>query len=435
MSAARPDALCRDCGWAGAAAGRVPRCPACHSPRVVRHPELHDLAIAHLDCDAFYATVEKRDDPSIRDRPVIVGGGRRGVVLACCYIARMYGVASAMPMFQARKLCPGAVAVPPDMRKYARVGHEVRDLMRATTPLVEPLSIDEAFLDLSGTERVHRGSPAETLARLARRIESEIGVTASIGLSYNKFLAKLSSNLDKPRGFAVIGRTEALAVLEPLPVRAIWGVGRSLGARLAEDGILTVGALRVIPERDLIARYGAIGRRLAQFSRGEDDRRVEPDGVAKSVSAEETFERDLRDRVLLARALWPLCEEVSARLKKAEIAGRTVTLKLKSARFQLRTRRRRLAEPTQLAEILYRVASALLEPEADGTPFRLIGVGCADLGPAAGADPIDLLDPGVERRARAERALDRVRGKLGARGVVKGGGFRAEVRRRPGGAG
>ena len=271
------------------------RCPACGSPRLLWHPELHRLAIAHLDCDAFYAAIEKRDDPSLADKPVIVGGGKRGVVSTACYIARIHGVHSAMPMFQALKLCPGAVVIPPAMEKYAAVGREVRALMLELTPLVEPISIDEAFLDLSGTERLHRASPARSLVRLALRIEQEIGITVSIGLSFNKFLAKIASDLNKPRGFSVIGKAEAVAFLRDKPVGLIWGVGRKTQERLAADGIRTIGTLQGMSEADLARRYGVIGLRLARLARAEDSRAIDPHGGAKSISAETTLETDVSD--------------------------------------------------------------------------------------------------------------------------------------------
>ncbi len=424
-------ALCRDCD-APIAAEPPPRCPACGSPRLVAHPELESLAIAHIDCDAFYASVEKRDDPSIVDRPVIVGGGRRGVVAACCYIARTYGVRSAMPMFRALEACPDAVVIRPAMKKYTSVGREVRALMRETTPLVEPLSVDEAFLDLSGTERLHGGSPARTLCRLARRIERQVGITASVGLSYNKFLAKVASDLDKPRGFAVIGRREARAFLADRPVSLIWGAGPALQRRLAADGLTSIGQLQTMDEATLIARYGAMGRRLFRFARGEDDRGVVPDRPAKSVSAETTFETDVADREQLKARLWRLCETVAGRLKGAELAASTVTLKLKTARFRLRTRSRRLSGPTQLAESIYRASSSLLETEADGTPFRLIGVGVSGLSRDFAGHQPDLLDPAEARHARVEQAIDAVRARLGADAIGKGRGLLPN-RRKPSG--
>ncbi|HYB10806.1 MAG TPA: DNA polymerase IV [Alphaproteobacteria bacterium] len=417
--------LCRECFTQPVSepAPVLKRCSHCGSPRIVAHPELDFLCIAHIDCDAFYASVEKRDDPKLRDKPVIVGGGTRGVVSAACYVARIDGVRSAMPMFKALKLCPNAVVIRPNMRKYQTAGREVRRLMLETTPLVEPLSIDEAFLDLSGTERLHHGSPARTLARLARRIEDEIGITVSIGLSYNKFLAKIASDLDKPRGFSAIGRAEAVAFLASRSVSFIWGVGKALQRHLNRDGIYTIGQLSQMDETELIARYGAIGRRLARFARGEDGRTVEPRQPAKSISAETTFDADLRSTEALKAELWPLCETVARRLKKSELAGRTITLKLKTADFRLLTRSRTLDAPTQLAEVLFRAALPLLEAEATGRAYRLIGIGAAMFGPAADADPPDLLDPGAEKRAQVERAMDAVRAKLGSDSIVKGRGF------------
>jgi len=419
-------ALCRDCArsLAAEARGGRQRCPHCGSPRLISHPELDELAVAHLDCDAFYASVEKRDDPRLRDQPVIVGGGKRGVVSAACYVARIYGVRSAMPMFKALKLCPEATVIRPDMRKYQAVGREVRRLMLETTPLVEPLSIDEAFLDLSGTEQLHHGSPALTLARLARRIEKVIGITVSIGLSYNKFLAKVASDLDKPRGFSVIGRHEAKAFLAEKPVSLIWGVGRALRERLEADGLHCIGQLAAIEETDLIARYGSIGRRLYSFARGEDARAVDPDSPAKSISAETTFDDDLSEPDALRAELWPLCETVSARLKRSSLAGRTVTLKLKGADFRILTRSRTLAAPTQLAEALFQSALPLLEAAAKGRRFRLIGIGASQFVPSADADQPDLLDPDSGRARAVERAMDAVRTKLGRDAIVKGRGFR-----------
>jgi len=383
-------ALCRDCGTLAPAVPAERRCGHCGSPRLVRHPELAELSLAHIDCDAFYATVEKRDNPALLDRPVIVGGGRRGVVLACCYVARLSGIRSAMPMFKALEACPEAVVVPPDMGKYREVSRQVRALMETTTPLVQPISIDEAFLDLAGTERLHGGPPARTLALLAGRIEREVGITVSIGLSYNKFLAKLASDLDKPRGFASIGRADALDFLAPRPVGLLWGVGQALQQRLARDGIGTIGELRQRSERDLVARYGSIGRRLYRFSRGEDDRAVVTDAPTKSVSVETTFERDLREREALAAELRALADDLARRLAAHGLAAGGVVLKLKTSRFKIVTRSRALADPTQRAEVLYRAALPLLEEAADGTAFRLIGIGSDRLADAAKADPPDL---------------------------------------------
>jgi DNA polymerase-4 len=400
-------------------------CPVCGSHKLLRHPELDALSIAHIDCDAFFAAIEKRDNPALEDKPVIVGGGQRGVVSTCCYIARLYGVHSAMPMFKALKACPDAVVIKPEHSKYAAEGYRIRDMMRDVTPLVEPLSIDEAFLDLTGTSRLHGASPALTLLRLQRRIREEVGITVSVGLSFNKFLAKTASDLDKPHGFAVIGRAEAPDFLAKRPVRAIYGVGPAFAARLERDGIRTLADIRRHGDRDLARRYGEMGYHLARLARGEDTRRVQPERERKSVSCETTFNADYDDRETLEKQLWRLCVRVSDQMKAKGISGLVVTLKLKSSDFRTRTRRRTLKEPSQLADTLFRVGRELLAPEVDGTRYRLIGIGFSGLKEAVG-DSGDLLDPNALRRATAERAMDRARAKFGGNAVVKGIGFRAK---------
>jgi DNA polymerase IV len=413
--------LCRDCGAHSAPLTVLERCAECGSPRLVAHDELADLAVAHIDCDAFYATVEKRDRPELAELPVIVGGGQRGVVLTCCYVARIYGVHSAMPMFKALAACPQAVVIRPDMAKYREVGRAVRAEMRRLTPLVEPISIDEAFLDLGGTERLHGAAPAQLLATLARRVESTLGVTVSIGLSYNKFLAKIASDLDKPRGFAVIGRGEAVRFLADKPVGMLWGVGAALQRRLAADGIAVIGQLAARDEHELAARYGRIGLRLARLARAEDDRAVEPLSTARSISAETTFAHDEADAATLARTLWPLCETVAQRLKQSALAAGTVTLKLKTADFRIRTRAHRLADPTQLAQPLFDMAARLLAHEADGTTrFRLIGVGADRLVDAGAADLPTLFDHAAGGERRLAEAVDTIRARHGADAVRRG---------------
>jgi DNA polymerase-4 len=387
---------------------------------LLRHDEIEELSIAHVDCDAFYATIEKRDDPSLADKPVIVGGRRRGVVLTACYVARTFGVRSAMPMFEARRLCPHASIVRPDMEKYARVAREVRALMLRLTPLVEPVSIDEAFMDLSGTARLHGMSPAKALAGFAEEVENELRITVSIGLSCNKFLAKIASDLDKPRGFAVLGSAEAARFLAPKPVSLIFGVGRIAEQRLAKDGLNTVGDLQRAGERELRRRYGAEGARLARLAHGLDNRPVRAEREAKSISAETTFDRDLADFRSLELRLWRLSEKVSARLKASALAGATITLKLKSADFRIRTRAHSLDRPTQLAARIFAVGRELLAPEADGMLFRLIGIGVSGLCEADGADFADLLD---RRTAEAEQAMDRLRRRFGDDAVIRGLAF------------
>ena len=387
---------------------------------MIRHDELNELAIAHIDCDAFYATIEKRDDPSLAAEPVIVGGGKRGVVAAACYVARTFGVRSAMPMFEALRLCPQARVVRPNMEKYARAGREVRQMMFALTPLVEPLSIDEAFLDLAGTERLHGLPAAKVLAGFAIEVEKKLAITVSIGLSCNKFLAKIASDLDKPRGFAVLGASEAQKFLAPKPVSFIFGVGKVSATRLARDGFHCIADLQRTSEVEMARRYGDEGRRLARLARGIDERKVSADRETKSVSSETTFERDISDFRSLERILWGLAEEVSARLKSKDLAGSTVTLKLKTSDFKIRTRARSLESPTQLAGRMFAAARNLLEREADGTRFRLLGVGMSALDAADQADPADLVDG---RAAQAEHAVDSVRARFGDDAVVRGLAF------------
>ena len=415
------DGFCRDC--LGPVGETSQRCPNCRGPRLLRHPELHGLSIAHIDCDAFYAAVEKRDNPDLKDKPVIVGGGVRGVVSTACYVARIRGVRSAMPMFKATKLCPDAVIVKPDMAKYAAAGRDVRALMLKLTPLVEPLSIDEAFLDLTGTARLHGMSPALLLARLARAIEKEIGISASVGLSYNKYLAKVASDLEKPRGFSVIGRAEAKAFLAPRPVSLIWGVGKSFREQLAKDGIIRIGELQAMDKIELMRRYGVMGARLYHLSRGEDARDVSPDEEVKSISAETTFNTDIRDVAELERILWRLAEKVSRRAKAGGLAGETVTLKLKTADFKIRTRNATLADPTLLAGRIFEAASPLLVREATGAAFRLIGVGISHLVEARAESESATLDAKLAARAKAEMAMDRLRNRFGRAAIERGIAF------------
>jgi len=410
--------FCRDC-LTGQPAG-IRRCRACGSPRVLFHAELYQLTLAHIDCDAFYASVEKRDNHELADKPVIIGGGKRGVVSTACYIARIHGVRSAMPMFKALEACPQAVVIKPDMEKYVRVGRQVRTLMQELTPLVQPLSIDEAFLELKGTERLHHDPPARILAKFARRVEQEVGITVSVGLSYCKFLAKVASDLQKPRGFSVIGAAEALDFLKDRPVTLIWGVGKAFAATLERDGIRTIGQLQTMEETTLMKRYGTMGQRLFRLSRGQDERTVDIDEEAKSVSSETTFNDDLCDYDDLVTHLRRLSEQVAHRLRKADIAGQTVVLKLKTADFKSRTLNRRLESPTRLADRIFRTGMQLLDKETDGTKFRLIGIGVSDLSNPDRADPPDLIDTQATRRAAAEAAINTLRDKFGKATVETG---------------
>ena len=410
-----PTCFCRDCLYDLAFAAR--RCGECGSPRLVRHQGLAALTLAHIDCDAFYATVEKRDNPEIADKPVIIGRGKRGVVSAACYIARTFGVRSAMPMFKALALCPSAVVVRPDMAKYVRVGREVRHAMQALTPLVEPLSIDEAFLDLAGTQRVHGMIPAKVLARFAQQIERDIGITVSVGLSCNKFLAKIASDLDKPRGFATLDQDEARAMLAERPVGFIFGVGPATQEKLIQRGFRTIADLQRADEIDLMKQFAAEGRRLWRLARGIDDRPVVPDRGAKTISNETTFDTDIRDFATLEKTLWRLCEKVSSRLKSSDLSGLTITLKLKTADFRQRTRSQSIHAPTQLAAKIFATTREMLAKEIDGTAFRLMGAGVSALRPGSAADDTDMLD---RRSAHAERAIDDLRRKFGQAAVIRG---------------
>ena len=408
--------LCRDCG---ARAGSGPVCAACGSRRIVRHPQIFDLHIAHIDCDAFFASCEKRDRPELAARPVVVGGGTRGVVAAACYVARMYGIRSAMPMFKAHAACPDLVVIKPDFAKYVAASRQIRAMMEDLTPLVQPLSIDEAVLDLRGTADLHGAPPAVMLARLAMRVEREVGVTISIGLAHNRLMSKIAAGRDKPRGFCVIG-DEAAEILAPESVRRLPGVGPALEKKLAALGLARLGQLQGLSEGEARRMLGPDGWELCERARGIDHRAVDPRRETKSISAETTFETDLADGEALERKLWFLCEKLARRLREAGFAAGGVTLKLKTAQFASRTRAQRLPSPTQLPDRLFAAARALLAREVDGTRFRLIGIGASSLLPGESADQPDLADPDSQKAVAAQKAIDALRAKFGAGSVVKG---------------
>lgn len=420
--------LCRDCdNWSDTLRQR---CNACGSARLVTHRNLGALTIAHIDCDAFYAAIEKRDNPELRDKPVLVGGGKRGVVSTCCYIARLHGVRSAMPMFKALKACPEAVVVRPRYDAYVAASRQIRQMLQQLTPLVQMISIDEGYLDLSGTARVLQARPAEALSRLARQVEEEIGITISIGLSENKFLAKTASELDKPRGFAALSLADAPDFLAPRPVSFLHGVGPQLAKKLERAGYARIGALQTAETRDLIGQFGETGLWLAQRAHGIDNRAVHATSERKSVSAERTFETDIGDLTHLEDRLWQVCEETAARAKQNGVEGATITLKLKSADFKSITRSVTLPTPTQLAQTLFRAARPVLAREVDGSrKFRLIGIGISHLQDAKG-DTKDLIDPKIEKRAAAERASDLAKSKFGKGAVVSGRAIRLAQQRK-----
>jgi DNA polymerase-4 len=409
--------LCRDCYTVTDSGSR---CPACGEGRLVQHRSLLSLTIAHVDCDAFYASVEKRDRPDLAARPVIVGGGTRGVVTAACYVARMYGVRSAMPMFKALKACPDAVVIKPDFAKYSAASRQVRGLMNALTPLVQPLSIDEAVLDLAGTEALHGAPPAVVLARFAKTVEQQVGITVSIGLAANRLMAKLAAGRGKPRGFTVIDAEEAAALLAPEPVRLLPGIGAAMARKLEAMGITRLGQLQALADRDALRKLGDDGPALVRRALGLGSRIVDPSREAKSVSAEVTFDRDLSDPRDLEQHLWRLCEKLAGRLRGHELAAGGVVLKLKTSRFALRTRAARLASPTVLPDRLFSSARELLAKEASGTAFRLIGIGANPLVPLATADLGDLADFATPRLAAAQAAIDALRGRFGIAAISRG---------------
>ena len=413
--------LCRDCvSWD--ITNEKTTCGFCGSPNLINHDEINHLNIAHVDCDAFYASIEKRDNKSLVDKPLIIGGGSRGVVATACYIARIYGVHSAMPMFKALKACPNAVVIKPNMNKYLHVSKLIRQLMLEATPLVEPISIDEAFLDLSGTERLHQSSPAETLVRLASKIYNELGITVSIGLSYNKFLAKVASDLNKPKGFSIIGKKEAKTFLSERSISDVIGVGKQLQTRLVRDGISQIKHLQNKDVAKLVQKYGKIGVRLSSFSNGIDPRPVNPTSIVKSISTETTFNIDITGFKNLKPILWTLCEKLSSRMKNKSKSGKVITVKFKTSDFKTFTRRQTLHNPTQLAEILYKTTYGVIKKEAEKS-FRLLGLSVSDLYGAEDGDHNDFLDLKFNKAKSIEETIDNLRAKLGDDIIKKGRSF------------
>ena len=421
--------MCRHCQADGRTGGELTgldgssgRCPSCARPGLTHHRELFALTIAHIDCDAFYAAVEKRDNPALAGKPVIIGGGKRGVVATACYVARTRGVRSAMPMFKALEACPEAVVIKPNMAKYSAVGKQVREAMEALTPLVQPLSIDEAFLDLGGTQAVHRRPPALVLRDFQQEVEQRLGISVSVGLAYKKLMAKIASDLQKPRGFSVLGQHDGPAFLAEQPVSILWGVGKVTVASMNRRGIYKVGDLLPLSEEALFRHYGAWGKRLYAYARGLDSRAVIEEAKSKSVSNETTFNEDLSRQDDLEGKLWPLCEKLSYRLKDQGLAAKTLTLKLKDSRFRSISRSHTLSDATASAERIYSEACSLLKPEVGpGKAYRLIGIGSAGFVPIEQGDPLDLISGPSDKRRDLERALDEVRAKLGRDAPIRRG--------------
>ena len=410
--------VCRECF--STFYSKVLYCPSCESLNVISHKEIEKLDIAHVDCDAFYASIEKRDNPKLKNSAVIIGGGKRGVVSTACYLARIKGVRSAMPMFKALKLCPNAIIIKPNMSKYKDASKKIHNLMNQMTPLTEPISLDEAFLDLSGTKKLHKKIPAVLLAELSKKISQEVGISVSIGLSYNKFLAKICSELDKPKGFSLLGKSEAKKFLNDRPVEILWGVGKTLKRKLNDDGIITIGQIKEIDIQEIINRYGSIGSHIYSLSQGNDLRRVIPQRPIKSISHEITFENDINNKEILKKKLWLLCEKVSKRSKEKGLGGQTITLKLKTKEFKLISRSCKIEEPTQIGELIFQHSKALLDRENDKIKYRLIGVGISNLKDSELCDLYDLVNISKTKNAKIEYAIDDIRNKFGQDLIKKG---------------
>lgn len=363
--------------------------------------------------DAFYASIEQRDRPELRGRPVIVGADPkgRGVVSAASYEARVFGVRSAMPISKAARLCPHGVFLPVDMDKYARVSDEIMAILSGFSPLVEPVSIDEAFVDLTGTGSLF-GAPPEAVREIKERIRQRTGLTASAGLASNKFIAKIASELHKPDGLVVVPPGREPAFLAPLPIERLWGVGRATARSLAALGIATIGQLQRLPRATLVRRLGDHGADLHDLAFGHDDRPVEPWTAPKSMGAETTFERDTDDGALLERTLRAHAERVARELRAGGVAASRVTLKLRFADFETITRSH-TGDPTQDGLELYRRAATLLARERRVQRVRLIGVSASSLGPP-GTGQLGLLDPSAVRREQLARAVDGITDRFGS---------------------
>ncbi|MBL6604956.1 MAG: DNA polymerase IV [Alphaproteobacteria bacterium] len=421
--------LCRAClgsGYVGMAE-RPKSCIECGSEALVLHDELFSLSLAHIDCDAFYCSVEKRDNPTLVDRPVIVGGEQRGVVAAACYIARRYGIRSAMPTWQAKRACPELVIIKPRMAVYQTIGRQIREMMLGLTPLVQPLSIDEAFLDLAGTQKLHHASPALSLARLQKHIKTELGLTVSIGLAANKSLAKIASDQDKPNGFYVIGAVEAKSWLEKRPASLLFGLGKSQMAKLKSAGVNTCGDIVNLPAGRQHSLFGSDALRLVNLASGIDERPVVPHSRAKSISSETTFSTNISELDMLLAKAEILSAKVSRQLKAKRRAAIRVTVKLKFPTHRLITRSRMLAAPSQMHHDIFAAATDLLRAETgNGKSYRLLGVGVElseqDIAEADAAPTslLDLVDEGRQKKNKLEVVIDQLHEKLGD-DVVKTG--------------
>ena len=413
--------ICRDCFVL--LNKNVTRCKECKSPRLIFNSDIEGLTIAHLDCDAFYASIEKRENPELKNLPVIVGGGPNGVVTTCCYIARISGVRSAMPMFKAKLLCPQAIVIKPRMKLYKKVSLEIKEILYSVTPLVQFVSIDEAFIDLKGTRRLHKKFPAALLAQIAKQIEENLGITVSIGLSFNKFFAKIGSDLEKPRGLSIVGISDARNILQTKKISILRGVGKKNLEKLRNNGITFIRDLKKYDKRELENNYGALGRRLWYFSRGYDDSRVEPKQIPKSISKEITFDTCSSDTNYIRFRLWEMCEVVSVRLKESDLRTKHLTLKIKPNKSNALTLAVNLETPTNLAELLYQASILLLKKFNTDTEVKLVGISLKSLSKRDdNKTNFNLFDKETSQlnSESAEKAMDSIRKKFGKGSIFKG---------------
>jgi len=372
----------------------------------------------HVDLDAFFAAIEQRDRPELRGRPVVVGVGTRhdrGVVSAASYEARRYGVHSAMPLRTAAALCPEAAFVPVDGRKYGLVSRQVMDILRRYTPAVEPISIDEAFLDVAGSEALH-GSPVHIARAIKAAIRDELRLSASVGVATSKLVAKVASDLEKPDGLVVVADGEEAAFLAPLPITRLWGVGERTAATLTDYGVRTIGDLAGLPDDLLARRFGRQGPLLAQRARGIDRSPVAAADPARSVSHEHTFAVDTADPELIERTLLALSEGVAARLRAGRVRARTVAVKVRDSAFVTISRQRTLGEPTDQTEAVFQAALELARPQLRGIRVRLLGVAASHLEESR---QLSLFEPSEDRRSRVTEAADEIRRRFGSKAILR----------------
>jgi DNA polymerase-4 len=389
--------------------------------------------ILHVDMDAFYASVEELDDPGLVGQPVVVGGtpDGRGVVAAANYAARRYGIHSAMPAARARRLCPQAVFIRARMDRYVEVSRALRGIFARYTPLLEPLSLDEAFLDVTSSLRLF-GDGLAIGRRIKEEIRAELGLVASVGVAPNKFLAKLASDLDKPDGLVVVPTDAIEAFLEPLPVSRLWGVGKVSNRDLAELGVHTIGDLRRLPEALLVSRFANTAAHWARLARGIDDRRVVPDRDAKSISHETTFATDIDDPEILPSWLLELTEQVATRLRRQGLRGKTVFIKVRYADFHTVTRSESLDAPSNVTRELYVTAARLLQAQLARSPrpVRLLGMGVSALTAGAHAQGQLFETEDREQQRRIDTVVDSIKSRFGNRALRRGGGGRRPGDRR-----